>query len=191
MPSKIRWLAVATIIVTAVATFAVGGEFFTIPLILGVITEKWTPRRGRWLMWVGAAYLTVTALQMEVVIFPEIIAESRAYHHIAGLGPIFIASILLITCCDVMLLIDAMKRRERAIQRTGLPSVADLIVWISALLFSVYAFWSMPFLVQAYRHGFDRHDILITGWALILIAVWFDIALVSDAITTWRKPAQN
>ncbi len=86
-----------------------------------------------------------------------------------------------------MLVIDAVKRRERR----SPPSAVDSIVWISALLFTVYAFWPVPFLIRAYRHGFDRADILLVAWAVIVIAVWFDVALVVDAVNMWRKPAQN
>ena len=70
--SRIRWMAIATICFTAGATLTASGAFLlTIPFVLGVIAELRSPRRGRWLMWVGAAYLSVTLLQMEIRILPE------------------------------------------------------------------------------------------------------------------------
>jgi hypothetical protein len=191
MPGKLRWLTIATIIVTAAATLTTGGGFLlTIPLILGLIAEKWASRRGRWLVWVGATYLSVTVLQMEIVILPELLANPWG-----GLGPVltplWIASIALIIWCDVVLVIDGVKRRERTSPETGPPGAADWLVWISALLFSVYAFWGIPFLLRAYRHGFDRPDILLTDIEIVAIAILFDMMLVADALKMWRKPVQN
>lgn len=190
--SRIRRLAIATACVTAAATLTTGGGFLlTIPLICGVIAESGSPRRGRWLMWVGAAYLSVTLLPMEIVILPEFITEFRSYHRLGGLGPIlaplWIASIFLIICCDVALLIDAVKtRRNRVASESLSPTMADWMVWISAVLFSVFSFWGIPFLVRAYRRGFDRSNILLTDLAIILIATVFDIALAVDAAKMWR-----
>jgi hypothetical protein len=142
-------------------------------------------------MWVGAAYLSVTLLQMEVVILPEFVTEFRSHHRIGGLGPIlvplWIASIFLIVWFDVALLIDAVKTRRGRVAPERFPSgAADWLVWIAALSFSMYSFWSIPFLIRAYNQGFDRPDILTTALALILIAAVFDIALAIDAAKMWR-----
>ena len=70
-----RWIAVATICVTVVATITTPGAFLmAIPLILGLIADALGARRGRWLMWMGAAFLSVTILQMELEIFPEFVS---------------------------------------------------------------------------------------------------------------------
>ncbi len=191
MSAGLRRLIIATIPVTAAATLTTGGGFLlTIPLILGLITEKWTSRRGRWLLWEGAMYLSATILQMEIVMLPELVADPWG-----GLGPVltplWIASIVLIIWCDIALVTDGMRRRKPASPDAGLPGVADWVVWISALLFSVYAFWGFPFLFRAYRQGFDRPDILLTDIAVIAIAILFDMMLVTDAAKIWRKRAQS
>jgi len=157
-----------------------------IPLVLGLVTEALGARRGRWLMWMGAAFLSVTVLQMELVIFPEFVAELRLHHSLGGIGsslpPFWIASILLIVCCDVAFIVDAVKgNRNRTLPERRSASIEDWIVWITALLFSMYSFGGAPFLVRAYRHGFDRHDIVMTALASIVIAVVFDAALVIEA----------
>ncbi len=91
MSRELRRVAIATVIVTAAATLTVSGAFLlTIPLILGLVAEKWTHCRGRSLMWVGAAYLSVTVLQMEILILPEFITELHTYHHLGGLGPVLL-----------------------------------------------------------------------------------------------------
>ncbi len=188
---RIRWLAIATVCFTVAATVtASGGFLLTIPLILGVIAESYSPRRGRWLMWVGAAYLSVTLLQMEIRILPEFVSDLRSAHHLGGLGqvvfPLPVVSILMIVWCDVALLIDARTRRSRTILSGRSSRAMDVLVWITALCFSVYSFWGIPFLVRAFGRGFDRLDILLTGSATVLIAITFDMALLSDAADIWR-----
>ncbi|MGB9234985.1 MAG: hypothetical protein WCC04_11265 [Terriglobales bacterium] len=169
----------------------------TIPLVLGVIAESRSPRQGRWLMWVGAAYMSVTLLQMEIRILPEMLAELRSYHRLGGLGPILtplcIASILLIGWCDVALLIDAITdRRSRITPERGFSNAMNLLVWITALCFSAYTFWGIPSLERVFfRYGFERLDILLTGLASILIAIMFDVALAIDAVKMWRAWRAN
>jgi hypothetical protein len=76
-----RWIAIAAVCVTGAATLTANGAFLmTIPLILGLIADVVGARRSRWLMWMGAAFLSVTALQMELVMLPELIAELRSHH---------------------------------------------------------------------------------------------------------------
>jgi len=132
-------------------------------------------------MWVGAAYMSVTLLQMEIRILPE-----------GGLGPIltllWIGSILLIVWCDIALLIDGVRtRRNRITPETGSSNAVNLLIWITALCFSVYTFWGIPPLERVFfRYGFERLDILLTGLASILIAIVFDAALAIDAVKMWR-----
>jgi hypothetical protein len=182
-----RWIAIATVCVTGAATLTANGAFLmTVPLILGLIADAAGARRGRWLMWMGAAFLSVTILQMELVIFPEFVTELRSSHKLGGLGPVlfplWIASILLITWCDVAFVIDAVKARNgRGSFYASFPRTGDWIVWITALLFSVYAFGGTPSLIHAYKHGFDRHDIVLTALGLLVLAIVFDVALIIDA----------
>jgi hypothetical protein len=168
-----------------------GGFLLTIPLVLGIIAESGSARRGRWLMWVGAAYLTLTLLQMEILILPEFVAQLRSYRRLGGLGPIVfplsIVSVFLIVWCDLALLIDAAKTRRSSTASERLSAGAgDWIVWVTALVFSVYSFWGIPFLFRAFNQGFDRFDILATALASILIAIVFDIGLLIDAAKMWR-----
>ncbi len=63
----------------------------------------------------------------------------------------------------------------------------DVLVWITALCFSLYSFWGIPSLERVFfRYGFERLDILLTGLASILIASVFDVALVTDTVKMWR-----
>jgi hypothetical protein len=195
-PMKRTPLAIATVCVTVAATITTTGAFLmAIPLVLGLVAEALGARRGRWLIRMGAAFLSVTILQMELVILPEFVAELRLHHRLGGIGPallpLWIASILLIVWCDVAFMIDTVKTsRNRNLPERRAPGIGDWIVWVSALLLSVYSFWGVPFLVRAYNQGFDRRDIVLTASALIVMAVVFDIALMIDATRprqAWRR----
>lgn len=177
------WIPIATVCVTAAATATNGGFLLTIPLVLGLIAMALEARRGQWLMWMGAAFLTVTILFMEIAILPEGIAEMHSHHQVPGLLLLWIASILLIVCCDIWCIIDAVKAaRTRIPPQRRAPNAGDWIVWIAALLFTVYSFCGIPFLLRAYSHGFDRRDIVLTALATIAIAIVFDTALMVDAV---------
>lgn len=196
-PKRLRWLAIATVCITAAATLTTGGGFLlTAPLILGVIAQQSSPRRGRWLIWAGAAFLSVTLLPMEVLIFSEILTELRTYHRLGGLGPIllpfWISSILLIIWCGGALLADGLKRRQnRIIPQTHLAA-GDWIVWASAFLLSAYATVSIFFLARAYRHGFARGlDILLPSLGIFTIVALLDMVLLIDAATMRRPNAAD
>jgi len=78
-------------------------------------------------------------------------------------------------------------RRSRITPESGSSGAANLLIWITALCFSLYSFWGIPSLERVFfRYGFERLDILLTGLASILIAIVFDVALVIDAAKMWR-----
>ena len=158
-----------------------------VPLILGVIADFGSSRRGRWLMWLGAAYVSVTLLQMEIVMLSEILAEVRSHHTGSGWGIFLFVSITSIVCCDVVFLIDAVRaRRHPVTSDASFIGWGDWIVWGTALCFSVWAFAAIPLLVRVHQRLSGRSDILLTALASILIGVIFDVALVRDAVKTVR-----
>jgi hypothetical protein len=59
---RTRLLAIVTGCVSAVAgSLPVGPLFAVLPaiLIFGAVLQRWSPRPGRWLMWLGAFFLTL------------------------------------------------------------------------------------------------------------------------------------
>jgi hypothetical protein len=182
-------LAIVCSLAVALFILPLGIPFFllTIPLILGVIADFGTPRRGRWLMWLGAGYVSVTLLQMEIVMLSEILAEIRSHHTGSGWGVFLFVSIASIVCCDVVLLIDAVNARQHpATFDASFIGWGDWIVWGAALCVSVYAFAAIPLLVRVHQLHAERSDILLTDLASILIVAIFDVALVRDAVKTVR-----
>jgi hypothetical protein len=115
-----RWLAVAAGCFTAVTgTISVGGLFFVAPilLILGVIVQPYVQRSGKWLMWMGASFLTFMTLPLGIVLLPEYLKTMRLdahYQHDAlrVMIPLWVVSLLLIILCDMVLVIDAVKLKH-------------------------------------------------------------------------------
>jgi chromate transport protein ChrA len=111
VPAKIRLLSIATGCFTAIAGSLVVGLLFSIPpiiLVLGAIVQPYLSVVGKWLIGVGAVLLSLEVMVL-VVVIPEGIRLLRLYHDRNFLGTLSfsIASVLLVTWCDVVLIIEA------------------------------------------------------------------------------------
>lgn len=71
LPARIRAVSVAAGYVSALASLAVGGFVYAIPLVAAAIIQPRLPRAGRRLMWVSAAFLTLILVPMFVVVLAE------------------------------------------------------------------------------------------------------------------------
>jgi hypothetical protein len=116
VPGKIRLLSVVTGCFTAIAGSLVLGLFFSIPpiiLVLGSITQPHLRVVGKWLIGVGAVLLSLEVMVL-VVVIPEGVRLLRLYHDRGILGTISfsVLSVVLVTWCDVVLVIDARRPRQ-------------------------------------------------------------------------------
>ena len=87
---------------------------FPVMLIVGAaILGKW-PRTGRWLMWIGAAVLSVCLLPTYVLLLRKIhFAYADLLVLLIDIG--WIGTLILLPLCDVMLVIDAFNGRSAKI----------------------------------------------------------------------------
>ncbi len=87
---------------------------FSLMLIVGAaILGRW-PRTGRWLMWIGASVLSVCLLPAYVLLLPEMhFTYVELLILLIDIG--WIGTLILLPLCDVMLVIDAFKRRQAKI----------------------------------------------------------------------------
>ena len=108
----LRWLAACTGLV-AFSGAALTSLYLPFPVVLIVgaaILSKW-PRTGRWLMWIGASVLSVCLLPAYVLLLREMhFAYADLLILLIDIG--WIGTLILLPLCDVMLVIDAFKRRN-------------------------------------------------------------------------------
>jgi hypothetical protein len=132
--------------------------------------------------------MTLTILQMEIRLLPGFFTSLIDTLQAIYLA-LWIASICLIVCCDVVLTIDAVRTRRDSVPRR-FRALGDCIVWISGVCFTVYAFWGARWVVRAYNHNHGlRFDIVSTALALALLALTFDTLLLIDAVKMLRAIA--
>lgn len=184
---KTPWLAIITGCVSAVAgSLPFGPLFLLVPAILvfGAVLKRWSPRPGRWLMWLGAFYLTV---DVAVFLGPPVFRPS----HFIGSDTLIIEflsilAIALVVWCDVSLIISARKLgnapaagNEKALRP------ADWIAAVFAVCLTAWTVWSA--LASSYpARRYHRWDISLLALPFILGAAVFDAALVVYALQIYR-----
>ena len=122
--SRVRWPAIATGCLTAVAgSLSFGWLFPIVPgfLILGAIVQPRFPRPGRGLMCVGALFLTITVLPIGFGILFESFRTLRSHpdFNMLGMTLLWVVSFLLVMWCDIALVIEGVRLgRARQAGRT-------------------------------------------------------------------------
>ena len=125
VPSKVRLLSVATGCLTAIAGSLFMGPLFSIwpvILILGAIIQPYRRHLGRGLMLSGALFLSAWATLFVVDVLHGI-RQWRLYHDLNSLAVLstMLASVLLVSWCDVALVISEIKMRRA--QRPGCTTI--------------------------------------------------------------------
>jgi hypothetical protein len=109
--SRTRWLAVAIGFFTGVAgSFGLGLGFASVPifLIVGAIIQPRFPRTGRGLMCAGALWLTFWVFDVGVLM----LIEKHPYDHLGMINLLTVVSVLLVTLCDLAIVIEEAKIRR-------------------------------------------------------------------------------
>jgi len=101
-PQRVRWLAIATGIASALALFPVLFLLHPAFLITGGIIQPRHPRAGRWLVWIGAANLGVITLLYDAMLYPHPWLQPH-YMTVA-----FSASTILLLWCYAELVVDGL-----------------------------------------------------------------------------------
>jgi hypothetical protein len=121
VPCKVRLLSIATGFFTAIAGSLLMGPFFSIwpaILVLGAIVQPYWRHFGRGLMLSGALFLSAWATLFVVGVLHGI-RQLRHYHDLNSRGVLssMLASVILVSWCDVALVISEIKMRRA--QRPG------------------------------------------------------------------------
>jgi hypothetical protein len=184
---RTRWVAIAAGFVSGLAgSLAFGPLFAALPLILifGAVLQRWSPHLGRWLMWLGAFYLTV---DVAVFLGPGVLSPKQllAPYYDRNLSVFFVLSVVslaLVGWCDVALIIDARKSKgasapaEYKFRRT-----ADWLVGMFALCLTASAVWSVVASIYPLRR-YHRLDIFLFGAVSVVAVAAFDVAIVAHVV---------
>lgn len=186
---RTRWLAIATGSVSGLAgSLSLGPLFFELPLILilGAILQRRSPRPGRWLMWLGAFYLTVDVGEFfgpSLLRLPHFLDMNKLI-----ILSLFGVSLALVSWCDVTLVIDARRSRNVfAPANLRFPRPADWIVGLFAIYLTTSAGWRVWKSIYPWRH-YGRLGILLSAVAYFIAVAAFDAAILVHAVKMYRGP---
>jgi hypothetical protein len=188
VPSRTRWLAIVAGCVSGLAgSLPFGPLFSAFPLILvlGAILQRWSPQPGRWLMWLGAFYLTIVVAGFlgPAVLSPKGLLAPYYDRNILIFFALSVASLALVGWCDVALFIDARKSKDVSVPANqGFPRTADWLVGMFALCLTAYAVWSiLASFYPVHRFG---------NWGILLLVVGsiaaLDVAIVAHTVKMRR-----
>jgi len=193
--ARVRWLAIAAGCFSASAGFlAFGWLFPLVPafLVLGAVVQPRSPRPGKWLMWLGAFFLSLVVLPIGVEMLFGGIRSLRLHHEGFIIVPfsLSLVSVLLVLLCDTALLIDGMTMRRNLREKVQSSQRSlNWLVWIAAMILSVYLTAMSVAALRAYNlHG--RLDVLLMWATLSSIVLLFDVALVVQAVKRRDRRAQ-
>jgi hypothetical protein len=181
---RTRWLAIVAGCVSGIAGSLPFGPLFSVYsslLIFGAILQRWSPRPGRWLMWLGAFYLTAVVVGF---LGPPVLRPPRLIdNNIVIVLTLCLLSLLLVGCCDVALIIDSFRSIDvPAAAAQGFPRAADWIVGVIAICLTAWTGWST--LASFYpQHRYGHWGILLS---LVVSVATFDAAIVAHTLKTYR-----
>lgn len=177
--ARIRWLAIATGIASALALFPIFYILYPALLIAGGYIQARFPITGKWFVWAGAANLWPAVLVYDVMMFPNPWGQTKEP---AIMVVPFAATTLLLTWCSAELVVDGIKR-IRALRSTPPtePHPLSLSVWILAVVLNLLLGWSTLGWVltpSQYRSPDNFYSTLAMSLTLDLTIVAFDFSLI-------------
>ena len=185
--ARIRWLAVATGVVSALALFPILFLLYPALLIAGGLMQPRFPTTGKWFVWTGAANLWPVVIVYDVMMFPNPWDQTK--DPVIMVVP-FAATTLLLTWCSVEFIADGLKRmRSRLSAPTAEPRPVSLGLWIFAVALNILLGWSTLGWVLApsrYRSAGNFYSTLAMSLVLDLTIVAFDISLIWRVAKTRR-----
>lgn len=172
LPRRIRWLAIATGVAASLALFPALLLFNPVLLTGGGIIQRRFPNAGKWLMWAGAAQLSVLLITYDVLFFPHPL-PNPSYMRLT-----FSVATILVIWCDVEFVVDGLKRilAQRSMPPAE-PRAVGRVEWIFAVIFSLLASWETAWAPYAYRHS-GSLSALAMPLVQAAIVVAFDISLM-------------
>jgi len=177
MSGKLRWLAILAACSSTVFLPAYGAPF----LLLGAIIQPWARTTGRWLMWIGALFLSEIVVPYGPAVIVSLLRHPTGDSWIFSIFPLFVLSTVLVYSCDIALVIEAVKSKGIPWSRGKL----DPAVWAAAAILSAWCAWEHRDIGYAYSHA-GRFDVLVFALPFYAVIIAFDAALILHALKTRR-----
>ncbi|HMD16564.1 MAG TPA: hypothetical protein VKH18_07845 [Terriglobales bacterium] len=179
LPERIRRLAIATGIASALALFPILFLLYPALLIVGGVIQPRYPIAGKWFVWAGTANLGVVVAMYDAMMssHPWRQPKSPAYMVLT-----FWATTMLLIWCAAELIVDGLRRIwARRSMPPRAPRPASLGAWILAVVLTLFVAWDAKGWALAQPSRYRRSDIFYTlGMAMVqaVLVVAFDISLI-------------
>lgn len=184
LPGRIRWLVVATGIVTSGLFFF--GLFNLAPflLVLGAILQSYLPRPGRWLIWLGAAELSQLLVSLDVLWLRS--RSPYPDHILYSFISLLLISTVLIAWSDAELIAEAVQRTrgQRSVSRTR-PRALSRAEWIFAIILNLCILYGAVGGLVGYHRSGNRY-MGASSLAWVLLVAIMDTYLIRESIKTRR-----
>jgi hypothetical protein len=174
--ARMRWVAIATGIASALALFPILYLLYPALLIAGGLIQPRFPTTGRWLVWAGAAELWTVLITYDVyVLFPH-------PFQLPYMGLAFSASTVLLIWCSVELIVEGINRlRIRRSMLRAEPQPVGWGVWIVAAVLNFMVVWVAYGLIGWRRQLYPiapEINLFLTPLVTAVIVIAFDIFLI-------------
>jgi hypothetical protein len=192
VPGDLRGLAIVSGCLTAVSSslmFGLGSSISAGVLILAAMIQPCSGRPGKWLMWLGAFFLSINGVFLASAV-PSGVRTFRVHPGGAVLAvlSLSILSVLVQIWCDVRLIADAIKQRydpEMAAAQS-FTRVRHWRVWVTAIFLTVWVFQAGVRSLFLYRR-YNQPGGLVLSLVLGITIVWFDVVLAINAAKMRRN----
>lgn len=187
--ARIRWVAIATGVASALALFPALFLLYPSLLIAGGLMQPRFPTAGKWLRWAGAANLWVLVIVYDAMMIQDAWSQTKASEYMVLT---FLATTVLLIWCSVELAANALERmRARRSTLPAEPRPVSLGLGIFAVVLNFLLGWIAAGWVLApsrYRHAGDVYPFAVTLLQVLPVVV-FDIYLVSRVFSL--RPARR
>lgn len=168
LPRRIAWVVVLTGVLSIICLSAIGlFNPYSILLIIGIVVQLWLSRLGRWLVWLGAAGLSILVFGFDILLLRHPVP-----YHDRGTLLLAISTCVLIWC-DAELVVETIARFRN---RTHSPQPLNIYEWIFVILLNLWTLLAAFLAVRGYHaSGSPYKGVMFWGWLVFIVVADFSI----------------
>jgi hypothetical protein len=183
---RIRRLAIATGVASALALFPILSLLYPALLIVGGMIQPRYPITGKWFVWAGAANLAVVVISYDLMMSPHPWRQPKSP---AYMVLTFWAATVLLVWCSAELIVDGLRRMwaHRSVPPAE-PRPVSWGVWVLAVVLNLLVAWEAVGWVLAPSLHRPPVNFYTLGMPLVqaVIVVAFDISLMRGVVKLRR-----